>query len=68
MAMTEREMKVVQHLADAWNAYLEMREGEPLSSSIDEFRSFIHRAQDHIAARAAWRSLPEPRKLAGVTK
>lgn len=68
MAMTELELKVINLLADAWNAYLEAREGELVSSSIDEFMHLIHAAQDHVAARAIWRSMPEPRKLAGVTK
>lgn len=68
MAMTEHELRVVNLLGEAWNAYLDAREGEPMSSSIDEFMHLIHAAQDHVAARAVWRSMPNPRKLAGVTK
>lgn len=53
--MTEDEKNVVSLLAQAWNAFLKLPVDHP--DDLHEFRHVIHRAQEKIAARPAFREL-----------
>jgi hypothetical protein len=55
--LTKEENAVVQALATAWNAFLEL----PMQHADDvhEFRAGIHRLQEKVLARPAVRQLRE---------
>jgi hypothetical protein len=63
MEITKAELLVINHLVHAWNAYLLLPQGDAICDSTAEFRHLIHMAQDHVAARAAWRNLYQSRYL-----
>ena len=54
-ALTKDEIKVLDRLAEAWNAYLLLDATHP--DDVDEFRHTIHEAQRHIMARSGARAL-----------
>lgn len=60
MEITKAELLVIDHLVHAWNAYLLLPQSDAICDSTAEFRHLIHKAQDHVAARAAWRWLYQP--------
>lgn len=53
--LSDGEIKVVEHLVAAWNAYLLL----PVEHGNDrpEFCHIIHRAQDHVLARSGRRQI-----------
>lgn len=55
--LTDDEQRVLSHLADAWNGFLELFIEH--SSDLHEFQSAIHAAQNVIAFRVAKRANPE---------
>lgn len=57
MKLTEEELKVLNHLAEAWNSFCRLE--DVLEHDADEFMKAIHQAQDKIAVRVARRVNPE---------
>lgn len=55
--MSEKEIAILNHLADAWNSFCELE--DILEHDADEFMRAIHLAQDKIAVRVARRVNPE---------
>ena len=56
-ALTHDEREVINHLADAWNAFIELPRMK--ESDMGEFKQAIHGAQLLIAARVARRVDPD---------
>lgn len=57
--LTDREAKVAQLLADAWDEYLKLPIEHPLEQH--EFCMAIHQVQDMVLARCGRRALNRPR-------
>jgi hypothetical protein len=55
--ITDQEKKVVDHLVDAWNAFLKLPEGH--GEDVAYFRTAINQAQLIIAGRVGIRVDPE---------
>jgi hypothetical protein len=66
LAMTPEEQRVLDHLAQAWNAYLAL----PVVHTDDmaEFRQAIHAAQNIVLARPSVRSSRQPVRLLGPSE
>lgn len=54
--LTESEQLVVNHLSQAWNAFMALRPGN--MDDIDDFRRAIHDGQRIIQSRALARQYP----------
>tara|TARA_B110001454_G_scaffold153691_1_gene142979 strand:+ start:242 stop:442 length:201 start_codon:yes stop_codon:yes gene_type:complete len=54
MELTEQERLVVELLAKAWNAFVDLPSEHPDQNN--EFRAAIHRGMDLVGARPVWRS------------
>jgi hypothetical protein len=61
--LTKAEREVLEHLADAWNAYLGLEEQHP--SDAHEFLTAIHAAQVQVMARPTQRVLHDERLHSG---
>lgn len=59
--LTEGERQVVNALADAWNAFLELKPVHPDDQV--EFRQAIHAAQNIVMARPVLKNKSEDLKL-----
>jgi hypothetical protein len=55
--LTEKEIKIISLLGDAWREYINLEEFHP--DDISDFRYHIHRLQDLISQRLAVRIHPE---------
>ena len=53
--MTPKELLLLDKIGDVWNGFAELPEEHNDDSR--DFRYFIHRLQDMVAARAAYRQL-----------
>lgn len=54
--MTDQEEKIIQQLAEVWNAIFELPDIHR-AGALDEYAADIHHLQNRIAARGVWRSL-----------
>jgi hypothetical protein len=55
--LTDAEIQILNHLADAWNDFCKL--DNVLEHDSDEFSAAIHAAQDKIAIRVARRVNPD---------
>jgi len=53
--ITQDEHKVINHLVDAWNAFLKLPVDHP--DSVPDFRHAIHAAQREILSRVGRREM-----------
>lgn len=64
--ITQREARVVELLAEAWNAYVQLPVEHPMAQA--EFCTAIHRCQDMVLARPGRRALNHAWNLAPASE